>query len=126
MLQLVSFGRFLHQSIQSETTFNFSLAFATLEWIRQLLRLPLAIEASSEFATITDSFQELEKSMSLTSGLGLTDLWRTWSSGVSLAPSNESKIAMLEKESRRLLHSLGNIGAYLITNIRNPALNSLS
>ena len=115
MLQLVAFGRFLRQSVQSITTFNFSLAFAIVEWIRRALRP--STEVSPKFIDITDSFQALDKAMSLTSGLALTELWKAWSSGVPLASSDKGQIAVLEKGSRRLAPLLDNISTCLFTNI---------
>lgn len=114
MLQLVAFGRFLRQSVQSATTFNFSLAFAIVEWIRQALRP--STEVSPKFIDIADSFRTLDQTMSLTSGLALTELWKTWYSEVPLTSSNEGQIAMLEKGSRRLAPLLGNISTCLFTN----------
>ena len=82
MLELVSYGRFLRHAVQSPETFDFSLAYAIVEWIRKALSN--AQSGSQTVAEVVQGVNALEAIISLTSGGGLVEIWRTLSSGSPL------------------------------------------
>ncbi|KAH9924312.1 midasin [Epithele typhae] len=95
--QTVSFGRFLRQAIDISVTFDFSLAFAMVEWFRQALATTTSDALG--LRSIVDGVKALEETVSLTSGLALTDLWQALSIPIAIDRTG-GKITALECASQ--------------------------
>ncbi|OBZ68834.1 Midasin [Grifola frondosa] len=90
LLKLVSFGRCLQKAATSHS-FDFSVVQVVLRWILEAL-----CDRSDEFGSIEVHAEALHAAVSLTSGLGLVELWS------SISPSNSregsaGEVVRLEK-----------------------------
>lgn len=101
MLELVAYGRFLHNATQSPETFDFSLAYAIVGWIRTIISG--LQEDSPIISEVVNGINALDSVISMTSGKGLSDIWRALSSGVSHVGG--SKLKGLDTADRRLRRS---------------------
>ena len=102
MLEIVHLGRFLRSSIASSPAFDFSLVFEIIQRLQHALRVSSGAELY--FAGIGDSLKALENIVSLSSGKGLIDLWKTFSGPVP-GKIGRDKISALVKASSCLTHS---------------------
>ncbi|KAI0328990.1 midasin [Cubamyces sp. BRFM 1775] len=98
-LKIVTFGRYLRKATASEGAFNFSLAFAAIQWIEQALG---AYESTScDFSGIAQGLSSLKEVVSLTTGTALFDLWRA--TRLDQPQSlHDGKVAKLESADRRV------------------------
>ncbi|KAH9891844.1 midasin [Cubamyces lactineus] len=97
-LKIVMFGRYLRNASASGEAFNFSLAFATVKWIEEVLG---AYENTSfDFSGIAQGLSNLKEVVSLSTGMALFDLWRATRLDQPLS-LHDSKVAELEKADRR-------------------------
>ncbi|KAI0357543.1 midasin [Trametes cingulata] len=97
LLRVVALGRYLQTATQSGGSFDFSRAYATLEWIEQVVNT--AHSAASVFTTITPAISSLRDVVSLSTGVGLIDLWRTmWPKQTGLLHGD--KVMALEDADR--------------------------
>ena len=122
MLELVALGRFLRRSVQSASTFDFSLALAIVERIRQTLQTSPKTQAS--FPTIVEGYSALQEVVSLTSGTGLTAIWRMFAPGYRGVESSESKIVALQGASRRLPYTNNIISTFNVCTTRSLLIAS--
>ncbi|KAM5539433.1 hypothetical protein V8D89_006885 [Ganoderma adspersum] len=106
MLELVAYGRFLHNATQSPETFDFSLAYAIVGLIRT--NISGLQEDSRIISEVINGINTLDSVISMTSGKGLTDIWRALSSGVSSSVGG-SKSKDLDSADRRLRPSRDNL-----------------
>ncbi len=102
MLELVAYGRFLCNATQSPETFDFSLAYAIVDWIRTTISAPW--ETSRSVSEVVRGVNALEGVISMTSGKGLTEVWRGLSSGIS-SRADGSMMKHLDSVDRRLHRS---------------------
>jgi hypothetical protein len=63
---------------QPHSALNFSLLQAVTSWIQEALRL-----APVHLADISRSAEILSRAVASTSGLGLSDIWSSWTSSIS-------------------------------------------
>lgn len=99
MVKIVSFGRYLQGAARVEGTFDFSLAFAVIEWIEQAVnaRHP----TSDVFSDVFRGVARVKEVVSLSTGIGLIGIWRRmWPRRA--AASNAEQVAELENADRRL------------------------
>ena len=102
MLELVAYGRFLSNATQSPETFDFSLAYAIVDWIRTTISKSQG--ASRGISEVVSSVNALENVISMTSGKGLTEIWRRLSAGVSSSADGGGMVQHLDSADRRLHH----------------------
>ncbi|KAI1794980.1 midasin [Ganoderma leucocontextum] len=106
MLELVAYGRFLCNATQSPETFDFSLAYAIVDWIRTTVSG--SQEGSGGVSEVVSGVNALEGVISMTSGKGLTEVWKALSSGSS-SDADGSMIKHLDNVDRRLRRSSDDI-----------------
>lgn len=99
MMGIVAFGRYLQRATQAEGTFDFSLAFAVIEWIEQAVNARHA--TSGVFTDVSRGVARVKEVVSLSTGIGLIDIWRKmWPRRA--AASNGEQVAELEDTDRCL------------------------
>ncbi|KAL1950443.1 hypothetical protein VTO73DRAFT_5567 [Trametes versicolor] len=117
MVKIVAFGRYLQGAARVEGTFDFSLAFAVIEWIEQAIN---ARHPTSEvFVDVSRGVTRVKEVVSLSTGIGLISIWRRLWPG-RVATSNGEHVAELESADRRLS------GAVLDTKRRVQTLDLMS
>ena len=104
MLELVAYGRFLCNATQSPETFDFSLAYAIVDWIRT--SISKSQEASCGVSEVVSGVNAFESVISMTSGKGLTEIWRGLSAGTS-SSADGGMVQHLDSADRRLHRSPG-------------------
>ena len=109
MSELVALGRFLGSAMQSPEAFDFSLAYAIVDWIRKPLSNASVVPDS--ISDVVKGVNLLENTICLTSGSGLVEIWRALSSGCS-PDVDGTMIAHLENADRRLRQCSGDMSAY--------------
>ena len=92
------FGRYLCNATASEEAFNFSLAFATVQWIQEVLGAYGS--TSSNFSAIAQGLSSLKEVVSLTTGTALFNIWRATRFDQPLS-LHDGKVAELESADRR-------------------------
>ncbi|KAI0754666.1 midasin [Daedaleopsis nitida] len=93
LLDIVAFGRFLRGALCSLETFDFSLALAISEWIKQVLRdLPAQC---LRFSDVLQSVATLDAVIALKPGLALNEIWEAFTSRPS-ADVDGTRTAELE------------------------------
>ncbi|KAI0631943.1 midasin [Trametes polyzona] len=97
--RLVAYGRYLQGATRTEGTFDFSLAFATLEWIEEAIGI--SSSASASIREVSHAASRLREVVSLSTGTGLIDIWRRMWPKLRDSPS-EGKLTELEDAARRL------------------------
>ncbi|KAI0769070.1 midasin [Trametes elegans] len=105
LLKIVAFGRFLQNAASSAGTFDFSLAFAISEWIHDALSGDR--HSSGALSEVSRGLASLQEVVSLSSGTGLLDIWRTLSFE-RVDPSQKLRVDDLEDAARRLGSSASN------------------
>lgn len=98
-MRLVAFGRHLQGATLLEGSFDFSLAFAVIEWIEQAVNGLRAVPAA--FDEISRGVSSVKEVVSLSTGTGLIDIWRNMSPRHPAAPHSD-KMTELEKADRHL------------------------
>ncbi|TBU59248.1 midasin [Dichomitus squalens] len=102
--ELVAYGRFLRHAVQFPETFDFSLAFAIVEWIRKALQHSQG--RSQGVSEVAQRINALEGIVSLTSGSCLVEIWRTLSSGIP--PDADGSMTRHLDDADRRLHRFSN------------------
>lgn len=99
MGKVVAFGRYLQGATRVEGTFDFSLAFAVIEWIEQAVNVRRP--TSDVFADVSRGVARVKEVVSLSTGIGLIDIWRSmWPRRA--AKLNGEQVSELENADRRL------------------------
>lgn len=111
LLDIVAFGRFLRDAIGSLETFDFSLALAISEWIKQALR-DLPAECL-RFSDVLQSVARLDAVIALKSGLALNEIWEAFTSRPP-ADIDGTRTAELECAGRRLRPAANEQGKFTL------------
>ncbi|KAI0822070.1 midasin [Trametes gibbosa] len=102
VMDIVAFGRYLQGATEVEGTFNFSLAFAVVDWIQQSVNEFHSSQAI--FTELSTAVARLKDAVSLSTGIGLIDLWMKLSLQC-VGLSNHVEIDNLERADRHLAAS---------------------
>lgn len=70
--QLLAYSRLLRKVVANDS-FDFSVAQATAKWLAETLQA-----SKSDFHHLRESVQNLTDAVSLTCGLGITEMWSTF------------------------------------------------
>ncbi|KAI0373653.1 midasin [Pilatotrama ljubarskyi] len=100
LLKIVALGRYIQAAMQSGGSFDFSLAYAALEWIEQVINGP---HSASAFTAITRAVSNLKGVVSLSTGFGLINIWRTmWPR--KTGPSHDDMMELENADRRSAVH----------------------